>query len=355
MSGVGEETEGSQRAYTSWEMATRLALFLWNSGPDDGLLEAAAGGDLMDSERLGEIVEEMLADPRARRGVRAFADDWLEMDGLVTLGKDPTAFAYFSPDIGPNAREETLSVVEYLAFDADADFRELLTTHTTFVNRRLAALYGVPSTAVEGFAQVTLPEDGLRAGLLGHASLLALHASPNRSSRTLRGLFIRERLLCQPMPSPPANVDTTVPEGSEDAPTMRDRLAVHLETPSCASCHQLTDPIGLGLERFDGLGGFRAMENDALIDPSGELDGVAFADAIDLGVALSEHPAFAPCIVQTLWSYANGRPHESEDEAVLEALVDRFDAMGFRLKDLLRDIASSDGFRHVGIVEEGTP
>ena len=165
-------------------------------------------------------------------GRGAFAQDWLELDGLSHLSKDPETFAYFSPDIGQQAREETLSLFEYLVLDADADFRTLLTTRATFVNRRLAALYGIPSVAVEGFELVTLPDDGPRAGLLGHASVLSLHASPNRSSPTLRGLFIRERLLCQNMPSPPANVDTTIPESSEDAPTMRDRLQIHLETPA---------------------------------------------------------------------------------------------------------------------------
>jgi hypothetical protein len=350
--GVGEESDTATRPYTSWEMASRLALFLWSSGPDDALLSSAAAGELTDPERLGEVVDEMLADPRARRGVRAFSDDWLELDGLTELSKDPSAFTYFSPGLGPQAREETLAVIEHLAFDVDADFRELLTTRTTFVNRRLAALYGVPSMAVDGFAQITLPEDGPRAGLLGHVSLLALHASPNRSSPTLRGLFIRERLLCQDMPSPPANVDTTIPEGSADAPTMRERLEVHLETPACAGCHSLTDLIGLGLERFDGLGGFRTLENEALIDPSGELDSAPFDDARGLGVALSEHPALVPCIVQTLWTYANGRAHAPDDEAVLEALVARFDAAGFRLKPLLKDVALSDGFRRVGPVEE---
>ena len=354
VSGIGESIGDDTRAYTSWEMASRLAFFLWDSGPDDVLLDAAASGELRDPISLDALIDTMLADPRARRGVRAFADDWLEMDGLIGLNKEPSAFDYFSADIGPNAREETLKVVEHLVFDEDADFRELLTTRTTFVNRRLAALYGVQSTAVDGFAQISLPDDGTRAGLLGHASLLALHASPNRSSPTLRGLFIRERLLCQPMPSPPANVDTTVPEGSEDAPTMRDRLAVHLETPSCASCHELTDPIGLGLERFDGLGGFRATENGALIDPSGELDGVAFGDALELGVTLAEHPAFVPCIVRTVWSYANGR-HGSHDDDVVDALTARFGAMNHSFLALLKDIAMSDGFGRVGTLEEVSP
>jgi len=347
--GEGEEGDSDDpRPYTDWEMASRLALLLWNSGPDDALLAAAAAGELTGTDRLRDTVRDMLSDARARRGVRAFAEDWLELDGLLHLTKDPEAFAYFSPDIGAQAREETLALFEHLVIDEDTDLRTLLTTRTTFVNRRLAALYGVPAAAVDGFAQVSLPEDGARAGLLGHASVLALHASPNRSSPTLRGLFVRERLLCQDMPSPPANVDTTIPESSIDAPTMRERLAVHLETPGCSSCHEMTDLIGLGLERFDGLGGFRALENAVPIDPSGDLDGVPFADARGLGAALADHPAFARCLVETVWAYANGRVRALDERDLIDAMLARFEASDHRLLALLEDVAISDGFRRVG-------
>ncbi|MGB0591377.1 MAG: DUF1592 domain-containing protein [Myxococcota bacterium] len=353
--GISSEGHESSGAYTGWQMATRLALFLWDSGPDDALLAAAEAGDLSDVVRLREVVQGMLADPRARRGLRAFADDWLELDGLLELSKDPSVFPYFSPDIGVQAREETLRLLEHLVFDADTDFRTLMTTRTTFVTRRLAGLYGVPAPDVETFAQIELPADGVRAGLLGHASVLSLHASPNRSSPTLRGVFVRERLLCQHMPSPPANVDTTIPDGSSDAPTMRERLAVHLETPSCAGCHELTDLIGLSMENFDGMGGFRATENGAVIDPSGSLDGDEFADAVGLGHAVSTHPDFVPCLVDTLWAFANGRMPEAAETPQLDALASRFGTADFRLSALLEDIAMSAAFRHVGAVEEVTP
>ena len=352
VSSEGSETSG---VYSGWQMATRLALFIWDSGPDEALLDAAEAGDLDDPDRLREIVRAMLADARARRGIRAFADDWLELDGLLDISKDPAVFPYFSPDIGQQAREETLRLLEHIVFDADADFRTLMTTRTTFVTRRLAGLYGVPAPDVDAFAQVELPADGVRSGLLGHASVLSLHASPNRSSPTLRGVFVRERLLCQHMPSPPANVDTTIPDGSSDAPTMRERLEVHLETPACAGCHELTDLIGLSLEQFDGLGGFRATENDAIIDPSGVLDGEEFSDAVGLGQAVSNHPDFVPCVVDTLWAFANGRMPESAESPQLDALASRFSNSNYRFVTLLEDIAMSAAFRHVGPIEEVAP
>ena len=131
---------------------------------------------------------------------------------------------------------------------------------------------------------------------------------------------------------------------------MRERLEVHLETPSCAGCHALTDPIGLGLERFDGLGGFRATENDVPIDPSGELDGASFDDARELGQVLADHPAFVPCVVDTLWAYANGQVGHSGEQT--DVLVAGFQAKGYRLLELLRAIALSEAFRHVGPDDE---
>jgi hypothetical protein len=353
--GVASEGPQSEGTYTGWQMATRLALFLWDSGPDEGLLAAAEAGDLNDVESLREVVRAMLADPRARRGLRAFADDWLELDGLLELTKDPSVFSYFSPDVGMHAREETLRLIEHLVFDVDTDFRTLMTTRTTFVTRRLAGLYDVPAPDVNGFAQIELPADGARAGLLGHASVLSLHASPNRSSPTLRGVFVRERLLCQHMPSPPANVDTTIPDGSSDALTMRERLAVHLETPSCAGCHVLTDLIGLSLENFDGLGGFRATENGAVIDPSGDLDGDEFPDGVGLGQAVSNHPDFVPCVVGTLWAFANGRMSMDSERPLLDALLARLESSDYRLVTLLEDIAMSEAFRLVGPIVEVAP
>ncbi|MFT7622801.1 MAG: hypothetical protein ACI9WU_001976 [Myxococcota bacterium] len=348
--GTGTDS-ASPRAYTSWEMAERLALFLWASGPDQALLDVAAADGLVDDESLRAVIQTMMADPRARRGLRVFSEDWLALDELEELSKDPALYVHFTPDFGEEAREETLRLVEHLAFDIDTDFRTLLTTRTTFLTRRLASVYAVPATVVDGFGQVTLPADGPRAGLLGHASVLSLYATPNRSSPTLRGRFVREHLLCQTMPEPPANVDTTIPEASASAPTMRERLAGHLEIPGCASCHLLTDPVGLGLEQFDGLGAYRTTENDAIIDPTGDLDGHAFLDGAGVGEAVANHPALVPCLVDTVWAYANGRTRSKDDRAQTLLLGARFAASGHRLLTLLEDVAMSDGFRHLSSPE----
>jgi hypothetical protein len=201
---------------------------------------------------------------------------------------------------------------------------------------------------VDGFAKVALPEGAGRRGLLGQAAFLGANAHPVSSSATLRGKYVREVLLCQPLPPPPANVDTSLPEPSASSPTLRERVRAHQENETCAACHRRMDPIGLGFEAFDGVGRARDRENGAPIDPSGELDGVAFADAAGLADAVAAHPARAPCVVRTTFRYALGRVDTPADRPLLEQLTRRFEASGHRVTQLLTDIASSPAFRSAG-------
>ena len=342
---IGEPHDGRTR-YTDHEMATRLAFLLWNTTPDDALLDAADNGELTDVTLLEQHVARMLEDPRLTDGVQAFFTDRHELYRLDDLVKDSTVFTDTSADLGGYAREETLSMLAHVLLEENRPYSDVLTTRTTFLNRKLASLYGVPAPALEGFAPTVLPENGPRAGLLGHASLLALHAHPVSSSATLRGKFIRLQLLCHEIPPPPADVDTSLPEPSEEKPTLRDRIALHLEDPTCAGCHTLLDPIGLGLERFDGLGRFRLTENDAPIDPSGSLGGTTWSDARGLGETLAAHPDLATCLTRDLYRYAVGAREQTEDAPLLAELVGAFADQKLRLRPLLRLIVLSDGFRY---------
>ncbi|MDG1482506.1 MAG: DUF1592 domain-containing protein [Myxococcota bacterium] len=345
---LGERGPDGIRRYTDYEMASRLSFFLWNTTPDDALLAAAAAGELTVPASLAAEVDRMLEDERTRQGVEAFFTDMLSLDELDSLNKDPLIFEYMSDDLGASAREETLAGIERLVFDLDGDYRDLLTGREVWIDRRLAAIYDVPAPSMDGFGWTTLPPDGLRQGLLGQVSTLALNAHATSTSVTLRGIYVREVLLCQGIPAPPSDVDTSIPEVSEDAPTMRERVAVHLEEPTCAACHQFTDPIGLGLENFDGIGRWRLEENGASIDPSGDLDGANFADVAELSEALTEHTAFASCLSQTLLRYGTG-------SALVEGVDDIADwhAAGFiegdyRILPHLREIALSPAFSTAG-------
>lgn len=336
------------RRYTSWEMATRLSFFLWDTTPDDTLLAAAEAGDLVTDAGLDAQVDRMLADPRAHQGVRAFFDEMLTLYQLEDLSKDPALFVHMSEHVGPSARQETLALAEWLAFDEDADYRDFYTTTTTFLDTKLAAIYAVPAPSVSGSARTELPEDGGRRGFLGQVSFLALQAHPTSTSPTLRGMFVREVLLCTPLALPPANVDTSIPASSADEPTMRDRLEVHVSDPSCAACHLMTDPIGLGFETFDGLGGSRDAENGYPIDPSGDLDGVAFSDALDFAGVLHEHARLGPCFAETMYQYGTGHATPDAEAELVDWHARGFAENGYRIQWLLGDIVASPAFRRVG-------
>lgn len=345
---MGEPDPAGGLRYTGYEMAARLALLIWDTVPDAALLSAAAAGELTDDAALAARVEAMLTDPRARDGVRAFFTDWLALADLDQLGKDPTVFEQFSADLGAAAREETLRLVDRVIFDRHADVRDLFTTRETFVNPRLAAIYDIPAPDPAGFGLVELPADGARAGILGQVSFLAPNAHPTASSATKRGVALRQRFLCQQMPSPPANLNTAIPEPSPDALTLRDRLEAHRVNPECAVCHDLMDPPGYGFEVFDGLGRFRLLDNDAPIDPSGELDGAPFDGARSLVQAVADHPELLPCIVTTAYRYAVNREVAPGEQAQLDEMAASFEAGGGRFERLLFDIATSPGFRRAG-------
>lgn len=343
--GENDPANAGKVRYTSLEMASRLAYFLWNSTPDDELLTAAEQGALVTDAGLETQIERMLESPRARDGLRAFVTDWLKLRELDHLSKDPTLFTYFSPELGPAAREETLRLFEHLVFELDTDVREILTTRQTFVNTKLASMYMIPSPADEGFSLVEFPSDSPRIGLLGHVSILALHSHPRSTSSTLRGKFIREALLCDVIPPPPANVNTGLPEPSVNARTLRERMKPHLTDPVCKSCHVLMDPIGFGLENFDSIGRYRTKELDATIDPSGDLDGAPFKDARSLARAIHDSNKLAPCLVRKVFSYAtNFKPTEA-DRPTLNTLTWDFKSNGYRLKELMKLVSLSPAFR----------
>ena len=349
----GEDNPDSPgtRRYTNYEMASRLSYFLWNTMPDDELFAAAAAGNLVTESGIAEQVERMSTDPSSRDGLRAFLTDMLVLDELDTLTKDPLIYTFMSDGLAASAREQTLSDAERLVFDDDIDFRTFLTSTETHLDRTLAALYDVPAPAREGFALATLPGGGGRRGFLGQVSFLALQSHATSTSVTRRGLFVREVLLCQELPSPPAGLNTSIPETTDQTPTMRDRVAQHLEDPACASCHAIMDPIGLGLENFDGIGRWRTTENGVTIDASGELDGATFNDGWDLGGAIADTNAFPSCLNATIYHYANGRTVGEGETELLDWHDEGFTVSGYRLRFLMRDIANGPAFRTVGGVE----
>ena len=344
-----------KRRLDAYSLASRLSFFLWNSAPDDSLLKAAESGELYTRKGRAKAVDAMLASPRLEDGVRAFFDDMMGFNDFDSLAKDPKAYPTVTGATLADAREQTLRTVVNHLLTKQGDYRDLFTTRETFMSMNLAAIYGVQT--VNGWVPYTFPEGSPRAGLLTQVSFLATHAHPARSSVTRRGKALRELFLCQIVPQPPPNVDfSKLDDPDPSLRTARERLKVHTTNASCAGCHKIMDPMGYPLEHFDGAGQYRESENGAQLDTSGSLDGVAFKDVAGLGKALHDHPALPSCLVNRVYSYGTGGPTSiSQDKALLEHFKGRFAKAGYKLPDLLRDIALSDAFSEVREVQSHAP
>ena len=352
-----DPAQPGQQRLDSYAMASRLSFLLWDAAPDAELLDAAQNGDLRDRTKLAAQVDRLLASPRLEKGVRAFFSDMLGFDSFDELAKDSVIYPKFSLKTANDAKEQTLrTVTDFLVTDR-GDYRDLFTSRKTFLTRNLGMLYRVPVEQREGWEAHVFPADDPRAGLLSQISFLALHSHPGRSSATLRGKAIRELLLCQPVPMPPANVNFAIVQDTANPKfkTARERLTAHRTDAVCAGCHKIMDPVGLGLEAFDGAGQYRTAENGAEIDPSGELDGVSFKDAAGLGQAMHDNPATTACLVSDTYRYAAGRNAEPGEKDFIAWLNGRFAADGYRLPDLLRRIALSDAFYRVAQPDRSGP
>ena len=330
----------------AYSLASRLSFFLWNAAPDDLLLKAAASGELHTPKGLARTVDRMLASDRLQDGMRAFFDDMLQLDDFKNLARDAQIYPQFTGLAVVDAREQTLRMVVDQLVVKDKDYRDIFTTRETFLSPSLAAIYRLPTTP--GWVPYEFPADSPREGLLTQIAFLASHAHPGRSSPTLRGKALREILLCQIVPRPPANVDFSALENPDpNVKTQRDRVAVHLKNPVCAGCHKVMDPAGLALENFDGAGQYRVVEKGAPIDASGSIDGKNFADIHGLAQVLHDHPAAPQCLARRVFAYGTGSPASTMPQAELAALYKRFEAGGYRLRPLLRNIVLSDDFSSV--------
>jgi hypothetical protein len=332
--------------YTSYEMASRLSFLLWNGPPDADLLDAAERGELVTGPGLRAQTERLLAAPAARASIGSFFGEYFNLARLDSMTKDKALFPQLTPTLVAAMREEILRDVQDVVFTRAADYRELFSGGGTFVNAELAALYGLPAPAGgPGYSRIELPADSKRGGLLGTAGILALNAHATTTSPTHRGKFVRGYLLCQDIPPPPAGVVTTLEPPSGMKKTLRQRLEQHRQDPACRSCHQMMDPIGLGLEHFDAIGAFRTVDEGLPIDASADLDGVPFEGAAGLGRALAADPRLSECLARQFYRHATGHLEEAAEQQGISQLGTAFAETEYRFQQLVLRLVASDGFR----------
>ena len=330
---------------TDHELAARLSYFLWSSMPDAPLRALADAGLLHDPAVLAEQVDRMLDDARAEAFVANFVGQWLQSRHVADVAPDAWYFPDFDDDLRASMAGETERFVQSF-IDENRSLLELLTAHDTFVDDRLSEHYGLPALG-PGWHRVTLP-DGRRGGVLRQGATLTVTSYPTRTSPVKRGKWVLDQILCIEVPPPPQGVEGLVePEEGDEPLTLREQLEKHRADPMCASCHELMDPIGLGMEQYDGIGAWRDEDAGAPITASGVLvTGDAFEGVGELVTLLAADPGLARCVASKVYTYALGRgPEAPDDDLHLDAIAADLAAAGYGFRDLIRLVAVSEPFR----------
>lgn len=336
--------------------ATRLSLGMWDSLPDSELLQAAADGRLETADDVAREARRMLADPRTTAKLHAFLQQWLRVDQVEDLTKDPNRFAPFTPELAADLRSSLQLFLDDFLRQPQADYRQLLLTNEWFINARLAAIYGgdLPGPTESSQTQVNSVERGMadfyktrfeereRAGVLTHPFLLSAFAYSAESSPIHRGVFVARSLLGRALRPPPEAINPLPADLHPDL-TTRERVALQTRGESCAACHALINPLGFPLEGFDAIGKRRIAERGKTIDESGSYvtrggEQVSFSGPREFAEYLARSPEAHQAFVEQLFDYVVKQPARAFGADTPEQLVSRFTAQEFNIHQLLVDI-----------------
>jgi uncharacterized protein DUF1592/uncharacterized protein DUF1588/uncharacterized protein DUF1595/uncharacterized protein DUF1585/uncharacterized protein DUF1587 len=335
-----------------YELASSLSYLLIGSMPDDELTAAADSGALTQPVELEKQAERLLQSPRGHQAVGAFMKGWLGLSKLDTVVKDDETFQ-LTDSLRKAMGDETRQLIEDIIFNQKGSFSALLTAKSSFVNRELATHYGLPNAASLGdqLTQVTFEPAWRDGGLLSQGSLLTALATASESSPVQRGKMVRVKLLCETLPPPPANLDTTL-KPAAPATTTREHFAAHSQNAVCNGCHTKMDPIGFGFEHYDAFGRRRELDNGQPVDATGTVvAGVGGQDAAFDGLPgltqyLTQQAADSvnACVVR-YWSYfAFGSAGWNEDQCTYDAIAEQAKRDGFALQSVVKAIVKTARF-----------
>jgi hypothetical protein len=339
---------GSVMRLSGAAIAARLSYFLWGIPPDDALLAAAARGDLDTQTGVEREARRLLLDAKADRRLGQFHSQWLGLEDLPFRSFGPTQPAGFDllrTDFYTQAQSFGARVIR----QEDATLATLLTANWSMVNPAIGTFYGLTALPT-GFNKTNLPI-GQRAGILTQAGFLATHLHDASTQAVHRGKAIRELLLCQTIPPPPANIDPRITPNPALSP--RQRLEMKTGGSTCIGCHQLMNPVGFTLESFDEWGRFRTQVTDGAaqfaVDATGDVSNADIDGALNghaaLTAALARSETLNRCVVRQWFRFAVARREALEDEAALDLLWKRYDSSGRNLRELIVAITGSDAFR----------
>jgi hypothetical protein len=331
-----------------YEIASRLSFLISGTVPNAALLDAAANHQLDTLEGVRAAAQTLMTDTaRVQEATREFYYQWLGFDVISHLDRDPMDFPKFNDGLRMAMAEEAKRFVDSVLWEPGGSMLHLLDANYSFLNPTLATHYGKTMAPTEPWTKVTFEDADERGGLLGLGGLLAATWKLNVDP-ILRGKYVREGLLCEPPPPPPPNVGPLpmpMPNESE-----RQRLERHRKDPSCSSCHEQFDPIGFGLERYDGIGALRTKDSQGQdLTGAGRLEGTAnpdFKGMRELATRLAAMPEFSSCAVTQMFRYAFARSDQPTDACTIQQINEAFTASGHRYPDLIMAIVSHDVFRH---------
>jgi hypothetical protein len=343
--GTSEKVGDKAVKLSPYEVAARLSYSLWGTMPDDKLTQAAASGGLSSQEGVANQISWMLADVRGQKVLSRFLEGWTHIAAVDTLVKNADTYPEFQQaSFRASLRGQASAFFDDLLKNQGGKLGALFTSQTVFFNKDTAAYYGV--TGGDTF-QPLQRSDGTAAGLLTLPAVLAVQAKPNESSPIYRGRFVREALLCQTLPAPPANIPAP-PEVTPGSST-RERLKQHEVDATCSGCHQLLDPIGFGFEHYDTLGRYRTEDGGKPVDAVGnvvntrDMDG-PFNGVAELGAKLAQSAEVKECIARQWFRFAIDRFEQPVDGCSMKSVLDSLDAAGQDLNSLPTAIVKTDAF-----------
>ncbi len=338
-----------------YAIASRMSFFLWASVPDDELMRAAGANELRTEKGLAKQVTRMLADKRSASLVTNFAAQWLALRKLRTEDVMPSKeqFPEFDETLRSDMARETEMFFEEM-IRSDRSILTLLDGKYTFLNERLAKLYGIDGVKGDEFRRVEL-KDANRGGILTQPAILTLTSYPTRTSPVKRGQWVLETLLGDEPPEPPPVVPG-LEETTKSNPNlpMRAQLELHRADPGCKACHKVMDEIGFGLENFDPIGRWRTKDGPNEIDARAQLpSGEQFSRPGELvSIVRAREDEFRRCMTEKLLTYALGRGVEYYDRCAIDAITTRLKNNGSRFSALVLGIVQSEPFRMTRLADK---
>lgn len=323
-----------------FDVATRLALNLWDSIPDRKLIQAAAEGKLKTREQVLAQTQRMLVDPRTKAKLHGFFHHWLELERAESISKDRKAFPEFSEEVVADLRKSLNLFIDHVVWSPRSDYRELLQADYLMLNKRLAKFYGKDGAGDE-FQRVSFnPKE--RSGVVTHPYLLAAFAYSQQSSPIHRGVFLTRNIVGMTLKSPPMAVAF---EDSHFDPklTMREKVAEMTKDTACMGCHSVINPLGFTLENYDAVGRWRTKDNNKPVNAVSDFatdDGktLRLTGPRDIVQYAAENPAGHRAFIRQLFHHTVKQPIAAFGVDTLEKLRLSFTESGFNVQRQLVDI-----------------